>query len=919
MWCVVSSARGEVVLADAGATEYVIVIGANASKAEQFAAEELSLFLHQMTDADFKVVTDEHASGRYEFVVGQTNRLDIDETPDNLKPTGTEGFAIIVDDDRVAILGNTGRATLYGVYDFLEHELGCRFIASDMTHVPSKPTLRVGVQSRVFSPKLEYRNLHQGTTQWSVRNRLNAVWGTVPNEAIIGGARFIGPSFVHTFGELVPEAEYFEAHPEYYALWEGKRVPAAIGGKTGGLCLTHPDVLRITIASVRDWIADYRRRASAHPDTLLLVSVSANDDHHLVCQCTGCQAVNKEEDAPSGTLIRFVNEVAEQIGADEPMVRIETLAYGFSETPPAKTKPHDNVIIRFAPISADFARPFNDTASERNRQVHHNLQQWSKLTDNIYIWDYRTNFHAYLKPFPDLRVLEENMRYLIDAGLRGYYAQTAQTESATFSRLRRYVLAKQAWRPDTNVQQAINEFCQLYYGPAAPYVLQYIDMVHDYFASLDIPLRWRDGSSPDGADYDYSFLAEVDDVLEKAEAAAETEAQTRRVTEERLTVWYMLVRKALAGDVEGDSHHSLPLTWQFRTDPEDEGLSEQWQAQSDFESWGPIRVDESWTNQGHAYHGVAWYSLMHSVDDADAGRFDAIRFGAIDGDEHQIFINGELVDERVADAALTWNEPFQVNLDEPLAGGEHTIVVRVKKASRAAGIWRPVTLVDQSQGLPGRIHTAGSRFIEVSEAMEVSHLSEFYGRHGEQVEHFNRRIKVLLMQDGASREDDNPNRIARQPAALLENEHRMFTVEFDESALNGACVSQPTDRSWTINQSIRWNALGELMSDLRPQEDRPVTLRVRVRTEGLRTDTGGFRFGIARRLGKDHGWRATAWKVVRVPAAETSDKTWQWYEMTVPDDTDWSDALYYAFVWPEQNSGEGGRVLVDTFELVYSE
>ena len=44
---------GPLVLADAGQTRYVIVVGENASEAEQYAAKEMADFLEQVTGAAF--------------------------------------------------------------------------------------------------------------------------------------------------------------------------------------------------------------------------------------------------------------------------------------------------------------------------------------------------------------------------------------------------------------------------------------------------------------------------------------------------------------------------------------------------------------------------------------------------------------------------------------------------------------------------------------------------------------------------------------------------------------------------------------------------------------------------------------------------------------------------------------------------
>ena len=122
----------------------------------------------------------------------------------------------------------------------------------------------------------------------------------------------------------------FEKHPEYYSLIDGKR---QIGWSQ--LCLTNPEVVHIVTERVLEAI---RRDPTAK-----LFSVSQNDwDGH--CQCESCMAIEKREDSPAGTLIHFVNQVAEQVEKEFPNVWIETLAYQYTRKPPKTIRPRHNVV-----------------------------------------------------------------------------------------------------------------------------------------------------------------------------------------------------------------------------------------------------------------------------------------------------------------------------------------------------------------------------------------------------------------------------------------------------------------------------------------------------------------------------------------------------------------------------------------------
>ena len=70
------------------------------------------------------------------------------------------------------------------------------------------------------------------------------------------------------------------------------------------LCLTNPEVLQIAIARVRQWIRE-------NPDCRVF-SVAQNDWGNY-CTCPACAALDAREGSPAGTMIAFVNQVAEAI------------------------------------------------------------------------------------------------------------------------------------------------------------------------------------------------------------------------------------------------------------------------------------------------------------------------------------------------------------------------------------------------------------------------------------------------------------------------------------------------------------------------------------------------------------------------------------------------------------------------------
>jgi len=127
-------------LARDGATEYVIVEGADPIPAEQTAAREMAEYLKRVTGAEFRVVAEDPAAkpakaiylGWTAFAAGKG--IDCAQL-------GREEWALKSFGNDIVITGGRPRGTLYGVYDFLEKDIGVYWLDRDTEVVPAKADL----------------------------------------------------------------------------------------------------------------------------------------------------------------------------------------------------------------------------------------------------------------------------------------------------------------------------------------------------------------------------------------------------------------------------------------------------------------------------------------------------------------------------------------------------------------------------------------------------------------------------------------------------------------------------------------------------------------------------------------------------------------------------------------------------------
>ena len=454
-------------------TEYAIYFHVDCSESEAFAAYELAHYLNRITGARFAALCGKPAGKK--IIVGDMpilNELGIDISAENL---GDEGFIIRTVGETLIIAGGAKRGTLYGVYTFLEDALGCRWYTDVVTRIPKRYELPLMPLNIRQVPALEYRETFYpcvaGDAAWSACNKNNGNSSRLyPHQ----GGKISYYPFVHTFDQILSPKDHFDAHPEYFSMVDGERI-----GEKEQLCLTNPDVVRLSIQKVREWIAE-------HPDATI-ISVSQNDWYNP-CQCPDCRMIDEREGSYAGTLIHYINQIAEAIEEESPHIVIDTLAYQYTRTPPKHIRPRPNVCVRLCTIECCFAHPLDecDRVCSFAHNIHGDsfqadLEGWAKVCDRLYVWDYVVNFHHYAMPFPNFGVLAPNIRYFIRNNVKGIFEEGSTTPygGAEFAQLKAWVIAKLLWNPELDTQALAEDFIGGYYGGAARYILAYYNLLNE--------------------------------------------------------------------------------------------------------------------------------------------------------------------------------------------------------------------------------------------------------------------------------------------------------------------------------------------------------------------------------------------------------------------------------------------------------
>lgn len=432
-----SCGENHLALVHNGNSDYKIVLQ-DPDDATHKAGEVLQHYLKAITRVKIPIVEAANmASGEPKIFVGVSPQ----------EAGSPDGISIQTRGNNLHITGGSPQGLTYAVYEFLEKYLDCAWYAPDAENIPGLDRLTLAPIHYQYTPDITTRTVH---SRLFFENEAFADKLKVTTESF---PYYVPKARVHTFHRFLPEEQFYRNHPEYYALRGDTRLPTQ-------LCLTNPAVLNI----VRDSVAALFRQ---FPNAQVL-SVS-QDDNQQYCTCDACSAIHTEEGSPAGTMIRFVNDVA----ADFPEKTISTLAYQYTRKP-CKTPPAKNVLITLCSIECDRSGPISEKCTEFSQD----LEGWGKLTDNIRIWDYTTQFTNFLAPFPNLRTLQPNVQLFRDNHARWVFEQHSNNPSELFE-LRSYLLAKLLWNPDLKVDSLLTVFTEGYYEEAGSYIKQYLDRIHD--------------------------------------------------------------------------------------------------------------------------------------------------------------------------------------------------------------------------------------------------------------------------------------------------------------------------------------------------------------------------------------------------------------------------------------------------------
>jgi len=486
-------------------------------------AEALGLYLKGVTGADIPVLPEIPEEERPLLILSVS-----DSVPTSDTPKGSQGYRLHTDGSRLYLTGRSEVGLTYAVYGFLEDHLGVRFYNSSS---PDLPPMGGAVPPDAFEVVPKNASLRLGDiddTQEPAFAFRGFIWNTDGKEHEIKnrGRGFPDSASTHNFYHYIPLEKYFDDHPEWFPLKDGKRTKDY---KHQGLfmpfCHTNEELAEELAKGVLETMAKW-----ADPSLPLPVG---QGDGFIACDCDPCRQMVADEGSEAGPVILLLNRVLEKTTKKFPDHEIITFAYFSTLTPPRKIRPHDNLWINIVSSALNQTEAGDQLGrirdNPRNADYAEAIRGWPKIAPGrVVIWDWANHFFQPLMEWPNLLDVADNIRFYAENKIDGVKLQIC-LGNGNWGRLRRWLWLKMMWNPHQDEAQLMQQYLDDYYGNAAGAILweymQYVDRVVDetgYRGSVcrGPAFSWGHG----GLLFNKDNLQRMDELIGSAEKAAAKES-----------------------------------------------------------------------------------------------------------------------------------------------------------------------------------------------------------------------------------------------------------------------------------------------------------------------------------------------------------------------------------------------------------
>ncbi len=485
-------------LVEKGQSRSVIVLPARARHVEKYAAEELQHHIKLITGCEIPVarenkLPEEPAKYIYLGDTEAARKLNIDVkslpinstvqkiTGDAVYLFGMDGNGVVPNDE------TTPMGTLFAVYDFLNQQLGVRWLwpGESGIYVRKQDTVYSGTPREIVRAQ---KLLHTRMRDGSGLGNYDKVMSKEEYEQAINERRVwlrrhqfaCGTSFQYGHAYEKYWERFGESHPEYFALrTNGKREPAdPKRSKLIQMCVSNPELQKQII---EDWTKNVQSYKGP------FINGAENDktaaDEHCFCEnCLAWDPVSNrmtaeeylkragKDSMPNILSDRYAKFwlALQQEGAkhrENPVV----LGYAYADysNPPLETALNENIIVAIVPGIQYPLEP------DRRKAMRQQWDGWRATGARLYL---RPNYflNGYTLPYIYARQFGEDYKHAYDNGMVGTDFDSLTGMFGTQGP-NLYMVARLTDNPAMKVEDVLDEYYSSF-GKAAPKIKAYFEL-----------------------------------------------------------------------------------------------------------------------------------------------------------------------------------------------------------------------------------------------------------------------------------------------------------------------------------------------------------------------------------------------------------------------------------------------------------
>lgn len=553
-----ASHAAQVTVAFQGKSTFSIILPQNPPSSIRAAAQEMQQDVKISTGVNLPIIMDNEVKSANFISLGATKQAaQMEITAKGIAP---EGFRIVTKKGNIFIIGSdtadgaltseggTSNGTANGVYTFLEKHLDVRWL------MPGDLGRDVPRKSIFYVKDLDYQD-----APFFINRREPYIQNDKPAVEDWEARQKLGYSFRinhgHNWIETIT-SDYYEKHPGWFAMRDGKRVPPKGNYK---LESTNPEVVQ--------FFANKAVEALKENPEMNTFSLSPSDGRGW-SESPESKAlydpVPPLHTTPSVTpmILKFYHDVAQIVTRALPHAKLAGYIYADYLYPPHQggmTLPNN-----FYPVIAP-SIDYGYTLYRPDVQQNFNelLAEWSKVTPHLFYYDLPNRLRqssGIITPMAP-EILNFIFPRLVKNNVKGVYIYGIDTWSQ--AAMSNYILAKMMWNPHLDAYALQDEWLRRAYGNAAGAKMEQL------YHHLDL---WFSDYYKDNTDASYvltmpilkgiygAHYPELEKLFLRAEAQQMTRAEKQRLQLVRDNLVMLQWRLKNVGLLPADFKSALPAS-----------------------------------------------------------------------------------------------------------------------------------------------------------------------------------------------------------------------------------------------------------------------------------------------------------------------------------------------------------------------